>query len=361
MNYERIYNACLSILDNPGFAQLYLSNPLQLFAQLKVDDLEEQQAVNRLLIPTSDLRTMETAAFKSKIDYNGKLNLIAQIVQSPSQAEQFYASPYDYLSRFNIFSPEEQQQIISILLPLDKFREEAAKHNAETYNYQRKLNCLIKLVQNKTERDLFKANTESYLAAKGLNSPEDTEFINQLLSPTENMVKEFFEFDQNNQKKIFKVNDSYMKSLRCANSQAVRGFKYTMIMYAVSFYLGVALIITAVVFAFVSNSALFPIVFGTIGTLDLLTFFIAKPPLELQKSRVEHAKLNAAFYSWFLDVYNWNSYFKQFSSQKMMVDFKTMKEVSTAQINNTKKLMEIISSHISKSSKNSKESTADVE
>jgi hypothetical protein len=143
------------------------------------------------------------------------------------------------------------------------------------------------------------------------------------------------------------VNKSFQDAFIQTNKQTTQGFYSTMIMYQVSFYLGVALIIAALFFAIVVKSPLFTIIFGTIGTLDLLTFFIAKPPQDLQRSRSEQTKLNAVFYSWFTDLYNWNSYYLQYlASDKDKIVLNSMHEVSNAQINNTKILMELISQHI---------------
>lgn len=138
------------------------------------------------------------------------------------------------------------------------------------------------------------------------------------------------------------MNDSYRDGIIQTNHQIIKGFSATMLMYQVSFYVGVVLIIAALLFAVFLKSSLFSILFGSIGAMDLLTFFIAKPPQSLQQSRSDQAKLNAAFYSWFLDLYNWNSFYLQFSAKGQPIDLATMKEVSELQIKNTGRLMEIM-------------------
>lgn len=150
-----------------------------------------------------------------------------------------------------------------------------------------------------------------------------------------------------NQQEMADLNNSFRDAMAATNRQTTQGFRHTMFMYSVSFYLGVVLIIAALIFAVVTRSPLFSILFGSLGSLNLLTFFIAKPPQRLQESRSEQAKLNAVFYSWFLDLTNWNGYFLQYSSKGIEVDINKVTQVSAAQIDNTIRLMEVISNHIS--------------
>jgi hypothetical protein len=83
--------------------------------------------------------------------------------------------------------------------------------------------------------------------------------------------------------------------------QIDKAFRSTMLMYQVSFYLGVALVIVATVAAFALKNPLLPAVFGSLGTLDVLAFFLKNPQEKLQCSRADLAQLQAALYNWFMD------------------------------------------------------------
>lgn len=90
-----------------------------------------------------------------------------------------------------------------------------------------------------------------------------------------------------------------------------RSFKYVMVMYIVAFYLGIGLIITAVVFATLDKTIL-AIAFGTIGLADIIIYFFKEPPNRIQESRAT------------------------LSAQEMLT---TYKEIAADHIKNTEKLL----------------------
>ncbi|MGI8950760.1 MAG: hypothetical protein ACR2FN_04145 [Chitinophagaceae bacterium] len=211
-------------------------------------------------------------------------------------------------------------------------------------NYSKIMSSLFATLYNPASVKIYSANPQQYLTESGFNADEQTLFIN-LIQPLQQLLQQALLQQQQNEIKL--VNDSFLKALVQTNTQTTKGFNTTMIMYQVSFYLGIVLIIAALIFAIVTRSPLFAILFGSIGTLDILTFFIAKPPKDLQDSRADQAKLNAIFYSWFTDLYNWNSYYLQYSSKGENIELAIMTDVSKTQIENTERLMKIISEHIS--------------
>lgn len=194
------------------------------------------------------------------------------------------------------------------------------------------------------------ANPENFLLSLGITDGSERAEIHELVLAY-SMTREKFEMAKSQQERIGAVNTSYQEGLVETIRQTIKGFKSTMTMYQVSFYLGVLLIIAALLFAILEKSSLYPILFGTIGTLDLLTFFIAKPPQSLQRSRSEQAKLNATFYSWFINLYNWNSFFVQESNSGNAPGFDVVNKVSEAQLNCTERLMKIISENINTDTK----------
>lgn len=131
------------------------------------------------------------------------------------------------------------------------------------------------------------------------------------------------------------------KSARTAVEQIDQGFRFTMRMYTVAFYLGVLLALVAVYIAVIDGLSLLSIVFGGLGVLDFLGLFFAKPAQNLQASRADLAQLQAAYHNWFLDVYNWNAYLAHFA-QTQQVDFAKMKEVSEQLMSNTDRTMALM-------------------
>lgn len=351
MNYQKIVESISLILNNPQHVNNYLSNSGELLTKIGITEADEQQAVNELLIPVASFREMQVKIFKQRTDYEKKLQSLFEIINNPAAAAAFEISPAEYLKGVGIYSLEEQEQIIQLLTPVREFQQIMIRYREARNDYRAKLECLKKLLHDEHEQRLFKANPKTFFSKNAILNAEDQQLISELVSPAEKLKNSLAKDYVDQLEEIKNVNSSYRQGLSKANHQTIRGFNATMIMYQVSFYLGVALIIVAMVFAFVVKSSLFAIVFGSIGTLDLLTFFIAKPPLSLQESRSEQAKLNAAFYSWFLDLYNWNSFYLQYSQKGEIINLETMKAVSDAQIINTEKLMSLISRHITTEAK----------
>lgn len=131
------------------------------------------------------------------------------------------------------------------------------------------------------------------------------------------------------------------QSLDEAMGQARKGYAYVMWMYVIVFYLGIALIITAVVFAAFDKTIL-AIAFGTIGLVDIITYMMVKPPLELQTSRSNYAQLTAALISWFTDLMNLNTYLTTLPAG---TPFDKVAEVSKKQMDNTRELLELIETY----------------
>ena len=268
------------------------------------------------------------------------------ILNDAGLSQQYTSNPYACLTGLGIVQPDEQQFINNLLIPASQLRQMQVASQKAQSDYVTKLNVLKKLLDSEDDQKTFTANPDQYLAMNGIINAQDQSYIKHLLTPAVAYQKQYLKMMMQQHEEINAVNRSYRDGLSKANHQTIQGFHSTMIMYNVSFYLGIALIITAVVFAITSKSSLFSILFGSIGILDLLTFFIVKPPESLQKSRSEQAKLNAAFYSWFIDLYNWNSFYVQYSQKGQVVPFDVVKDVSDAQVANTEKLMKIISEHI---------------
>ncbi len=338
MDYQKNWTVLSSILNNSDYLFRYSNDPASLLTSLGVTDIEDQDAINNVLVSTEQVRQVLLSSFKQSRDYEKKIATLTDLVQNPEAAAAFHSSPAQVLANYGFNDPQDQLQLNYLLQSVKQFQKLALEKQAEGLDYNRKMECLNNMLQDNVETESFKTNPEQYFASFGITDKQDQRMLYAMLQPARELQK----LDLENTKLKNNVLLSYQESIAKTNSETVRGFSSTMLMYQVSFYTGIALIIAAVVFAVVLKSTLFSIVFGSIGTIELLTFFIANPPVRLQESRSEHTKLNAAFYSWYIDLYNWNSFFLQYSAKGQEVSFETIKKVSDSQIENTRKLMEII-------------------
>jgi hypothetical protein len=85
-----------------------------------------------------------------------------------------------------------------------------------------------------------------------------------------------------------------------------KGFARSMLMYTISFYVGIGVVIYSIVstIAFGQNS--FNLIFGAIGVLDIIAFLIFKPTQDLQRSRGNLAQLISAFLTWYSNMTVWS-------------------------------------------------------
>lgn len=140
--------------------------------------------------------------------------------------------------------------------------------------------------------------------------------------------------------------DSFKSGLRDTVNQIERGFRSTMMMYTLAFYMGMVLILASLVMGLLKEKALIPLVFGGLGVTDVILYFITKPAQDLQFSRARLAQLQAAFFHWFIDYTNWNGVLNTWA-QTGKADFQTMKNVSATLMDHTEKTMELIDRYCS--------------
>jgi hypothetical protein len=98
-------------------------------------------------------------------------------------------------------------------------------------------------------------------------------------------------------------------ALKTALSSNIRettnAFVQTMWMYMISFYMGVALVLSAIVLGVLGKyGTVVPSLFGGLGTANIIAFFFTKPPERLQSSRASLAQMQCAMLSWYSDFYN---------------------------------------------------------
>ena len=188
-------------------------------------------------------------------------------------------------------------------------------------------------------------NLDEVLTERGVAEPREREEIKRVItgllsaraqdaSATVHMVEE----------STLQTADSFKRGLSNTVKQIEHGFQATMIMYMVAFYLGIGLIVAATAMAFMNHTAMLPIVFGTLGMADILTYFITKPPQDLQFSRARLAQLQAAFYNWFMNYSNWNGALAMLTQQGH-ADVNLLKTVSATLMEHTEKTMDLIDTY----------------
>jgi hypothetical protein len=121
--------------------------------------------------------------------------------------------------------------------------------------------------------------------------------------------------------------------------QIDRAYRSTMLMYQISFYLGVVLILVALGVALIGKDPLLPAIFGALGTADIITFFLLKPQERLQASRASLAQVQAALYNWFMDSVNLNTLMGKFD---LKGDLPGAAAVSETLLQHTDKTLEML-------------------
>ncbi len=139
----------------------------------------------------------------------------------------------------------------------------------------------------------------------------------------------------------FAVANAMKKAIQITVKQIDDAYSSTMLMYTVTFYLGITLVILAAIVAVISKDTLLPTIFGTLGIADLVAFLITKPPERLQNSRASLAQLQGAFFNWFTDVYNWNTYLSLLQQQNKL-ELTQMQQISDILMTNTDKTMSML-------------------
>ena len=188
----------------------------------------------------------------------------------------------------------------------------------------------------------FRNNPEGTLLNVGINDPMERRECLQILSLMDAGATQQNVMGQKMQEQFFgtlEVAKEMKEGLKRTLEQIDSAYRSTMLMYQVSFYLGVLLVIAAVVVAFMGREALLSSVFGTLGMIDLLAFFLLKPQERLQSSRASLAQVQAALYNWFMDSVNLNTMMTKYDQ---LGDLKGVAAVSESLMNHTDKTLEML-------------------
>lgn len=201
-------------------------------------------------------------------------------------------------------------------------------------------------IEDPAFRQRLTSASDEVLAERGFSEPRDREEARWLLDRLGLLGTEGASEAANKAQHDTTLDtaDSFKSGLRNTVIQIENGFRSTMIMYTVAFYLGVGLIVAAIVMAFVKEKSLLPIVFGSLGVAEVIAYFITKPPQDLQFSRARLAQLQAAFFNWFIDYTNWNGVLMTWA-QEGRADLQLVKTVSAILMEHTEKTMALIDTY----------------
>jgi hypothetical protein len=188
----------------------------------------------------------------------------------------------------------------------------------------------------------FRSNPEATLLHLGINDPVERRDCLQILSLMDAGAAQQNVMGQKMQEQFFgtlEVAKEMKEGLKRTLEQIDSAYRSTMLMYQISFYMGVLLVVAAVVVAFMDREPLLSSVFGALGMIDLLAFFLLKPQERLQSSRASLAQIQAALYNWFIDSVNLNTMMTKYDQ---LGDLNSVAGVSESLMNHTDKTLEML-------------------
>lgn len=231
--------------------------------------------------------------------------------------------------------------------------------NDKTYN------LLYRVFFDETLKNAYSLDPEGVMKSEGFTDMQQIEFLKNLIllaTPRPGQSQNIRIFQEEEMKSHYTVIGNLREGINKTIKQMIEGYSKTMTMYTISFYMGIALIIASIVYAFfipgAQDRSLLAIIFAGLGTVDIIGYFISNPPLKLQESRSDLAQLQASYFAWYQDIRfwleylaaeYWNRYLKgiqtanpEFAS-KASNDYREVQErVSSMIINNTRKILGII-------------------
>lgn len=206
---------------------------------------------------------------------------------------------------------------------------------------------LHEIATNVGTRQYMVTNPLGILETKGIKDDKDVQDLMAIIQPLLiyfGVDKRVPDLQFSEMQQHYQALGKFRQGLCDTIDQMHEGYKRTMMMYTVSFYLGVFLILLSVVLAFFKGETLLSIVFGGLGIADVISFFITKPPQDLQNSRADLAELQTAYFSWYKSLMAWESYIiGKFNQQNMATDLAEALNVTTkSYFDNTERMMELI-------------------
>ncbi len=136
---------------------------------------------------------------------------------------------------------------------------------------------------------------------------------------------------------ILSAAEDMVAGIKSTLRQVDSAYRVTSRMYVASFLLGIALIIVAGVVGIAGKGGFLTSLFGALGLLDILGFFLLKPQEKLQASRSSLAQVQAALYNWYVESINLRATYQADEKTRM-----SWLEVSKANMANTEQTLDML-------------------
>ncbi len=121
----------------------------------------------------------------------------------------------------------------------------------------------------------------------------------------------------------------------------LKAYERVLLIYTIAFILGVLLIITAVVFGAMGKTIL-SVAFGTLGLINIVTYFITTPANKIQESRSNLSQLQVVLLVWLSDFINNNALISQKNSVPGGISIEDYQKLTEMNVKSTIKLLRLI-------------------
>lgn len=282
---------------------------------------------------------------------NPILNVLVKSTQDESFRQILMSDPHTALMQEGIQDPQERELLMPFLVNvLQSFENVPSPVHI----------VLMKTLSDESFRKALVNDPTAAISNEGIRNPDEINLLQQILLPALRSmseipsppIDEMQEIWFKELKEHFETLTGLRAGLQATITQMLIGYSRTMLMYSISFYIGIGLIIAAVVFAFLESEPLLPIVFAGLGTVDIIGYFVVGPPQRIQESRANLAQLQAAYFIWYQDFRHWGSYLNnEFTKyQNNLVNaadyHATLDSVSRILMKNTIQILNIIEVYV---------------
>ena len=141
-------------------------------------------------------------------------------------------------------------------------------------------------------------------------------------------------------KKTMELVAELKESLISNATGTLSAFNRVILFYSIAFFLGIAMLVAAVVFGAMGKTVL-AVAFGTIGLIDIVTYFVKLPANKIQESRSNLSQLQVVLLVWLKDLIN-NEVLSGKLINTSSPSIKDYKDLADINIENTGKLLSMI-------------------
>lgn len=143
-------------------------------------------------------------------------------------------------------------------------------------------------------------------------------------------------------KKTMELVAELKESLISNATGTLTAYNRVILFYSIAFFLGIAMMVAAVVFGAMGKTVL-AVAFGTIGLIDIVTYFVKLPANKIQESRSNLSQLQVVLLVWLKNLIN-NEVLSGKLINSTSPSIKDYKDLADINIENTGKLLNMIES-----------------